>query len=400
MGEAFQARQISDRVHWVGAIDWGLRDFHGYRTSRGSTYNAYLVLGDPVTLIDTVKAPFVDEMLARVASVVDPARVRVIVSNHAEMDHAGGLPRVIEALRPERVIASALGVKALGQHFHWAQKLETAADGASIDLGGVTLRFHETRMLHWPDSMVTFFEEERVLFSQDIFGMHLAGHERFSDEIDPAVLREEAAKYFANILLPFAPVVTRMLPRLPAARVIAPDHGPIWRDGDRRAIEWYTAWAEQAPRPSAVVIFDSMWQSTTLMARAVGEGLAAGGVRVELLPLAGAHRSDIATAVLEAGAILVGSPTINGQIFPTLADALVYLKGLKPRNRVGAAFGSYGWSGEAVGHLEEMLREMKVEVVAESVRTVYVPDAETLARCRALGETVAARVRERVRAAP
>lgn len=400
MDSSLRAARISDRAYWVGAVDWGLRDFHGYATSRGSTYNAYLVLGDPVTLIDTVKAPFVDEMLERIASVVDPARVRIIVSNHAELDHAGGLPRTIAALRPERVIASALGIKALRGHFHWDQPLYAPQDGETLRLGDLTLRFIETRMLHWPDSMFTYLEEEQTLFSQDAFGMHLASAERFADQLETAVLREEAGKYFANILLPYTNLITRLIGRLPelklAPRVIAPDHGPIWRERPETIVGWYADWAIQRPGRKAVVVYDTMWQSTDAMARAVGEGLAAGGLSVVLRPLAACQRSDIATSLLGAGALLLGSPTLNNQIFPTVADVVTYLKGLRPRNLVGAAFGSYGWSGEAVAQLEAMLQEMRVEVVAEGVKAVYVPDADVRARCRALGEAVAAAVVERV----
>jgi len=400
MDSSLRAVRISDRAYWVGAVDWGLRDFHGYATSRGSTYNAYLVLGDPVTLIDTVKAPFADELLRNVASLADPAAIDYVVCNHAELDHAGGLPRTIAALRPERVIASALGIKALRGHFHWDQPLYAPQDGETLRLGDLTLRFIETRMLHWPDSMFTYLEEEQTLFSQDAFGMHLASAERFADQLETAVLREEAGKYFANILLPYTNLITRLIGRLPelelAPRVIAPDHGPIWRERPETIVGWYADWAIQRPGRKAVVVYDTMWQSTDAMARAVGEGLAAGGLSVVLRPLAACQRSDIATSLLGAGALLLGSPTLNNQVFPTVADVVTYLKGLRPRNLVGAAFGSYGWSGEAVAQLEAMLQEMKVEVVAEGVKAVYVPDADVRARCRALGEAVAAAVVERV----
>jgi flavorubredoxin len=226
--------------------------------------------------------------------------------------------------------------------------------------------------------------------------MHLASAERFADQLDPGVLREEAGKYFANILLPYTNLIARLIGRLPelklAPRVIAPDHGPVWRERPEAIVGWYADWAAQRPGRKAVVVYDTMWQSTDAMARAVGEGLAAGGLRVELRPLAVCHRSDIATALLGAGALLLGSPTLNNQVFPTVADVVTYLKGLRPRNLVGAAFGSYGWSGEAVAQLEQMLQEMKVELVAEGVKTVYAPDTEVRARCRALGETVAAAV--------
>ncbi len=400
MQHVFEAVRISERVYWVGAIDWELRDFHGYQTSRGSTYNAYLVLADKLTLIDTVKAPFLDEMLARIASLVDPAEIRCVVSNHAELDHSGGLPLLLQRVHPETVVASVKGVRTLHEHFHWDRVLQEVRTGSQLDLGNARLRFVETPMLHWPESMFSYLEEEQILFSQDAFGMHLASVERFADEADPAVLRQEAAKYFANILLPFSNAVTALLGKLPelaiAPHVIAPDHGPIWRESPPEIVAWYGEWAAQRPARKAVVVYDTMWQSTARMAHAVAEGLTAGGVTARLMPLEGSHRSDVVTELLEAGGLIVGSPTLNNQILPRLADVMTYLKGLRPRNLVGAAFGSYGWSGESVARLEELLRDMHVELAEEGVRVLYVPDAEGLGRCRSLGAAVAARLGEKI----
>ena len=398
MGDAFKAFQISDRVYWVGAIDWELRNFHGYLTSRGTTYNAYLILADKITLIDTVKASFTGEMLARIASVVDPSRIDYIVSNHAEMDHSGSLPQVVTDVRPEKVVASPKGVQALRDHLHWDVPVEAVKTGERLELGGDAIRFVEARMLHWPDSMFSYLEGERELFTNDAFGMHYAGAERFADELEPTVWRYEAAKYFANILLPFSSIITRFLEKLPAHRfelgMIAPDHGPIWRREPERIVQLYAEWAAQPPTRKAVVVYDTMWQSTARMAHAVGEGLSGGGATVQLMPLGGSHRSDVATEILEAGALIVGSPTMNGQIYPTLADVLTYLSGLKRKNLVGAAFGSYGWGGEAVRQLEDWLRGMKVDVMTEGVKARYVPDEAALTACRSLGEAVAARLSE------
>ena len=393
MTDAFQAVRVTDRVYWVGARDWKVREFHGYRTSRGTTYNAFLVLADKVTLVDTVKKPFRREMMARVASVVDPKRIDYIISNHSEMDHSGCLPETIEAVKPERVFASANGVKALEAHFHLGGGIEAVKTGSTLSLGNMSVTFVETKMLHWPDSMVSYLAEEKILFSQDAFGQHLASQTLWADEVPRDVLYEEAAKYYANILLPFSPLIAKTVPALKAMNlaleVLAPDHGPLYRKDLGWIMDLYGRWAEQKPTRKALVVFDTMWESDALMAEAVAEGLAAGGARpVKVLPLRSSHRSEVATEILEAGALVAGSPTMNNQIFPTMADVLCYLEGLKPKNLVGAAFGSYGWSGEAVGKLEEWLQRIGVRLVAESVKVRYVPDAEALRRCRALGEKV------------
>jgi flavorubredoxin len=385
---------MTDRVYWVGAIDWGIRDFHGYATSRGTTYNAYLVMADKVTLVDTVKAAFCDEMMARIASVVEPRKIEVVISNHSEMDHTGCLPRTIEAVRPEAVYASPNGVKALGRHFGMGTDVLTEVkDGQTVSLGNMSVRFLETRMLHWPDSMVSYLPEEQVLFSQDGFGQHLASTERFADEIAPDVLRYEAAKYYANILLPFSPLVAKLLARLHELnlplKLLAPDHGPAYRKDFGWILDLWGRWAEQRPARKAVVAYDTMWGSTAIMAGAVTEGLLEGGAgSVKVMPLVASQRSDVATELLEAGALVLGSPTLNNNLFPTLADLVAYLEGLRPKNLVGAAFGSYGWSGEGVARLEAGLKAIGVDRVAESLKVQYVPTIADLERCRNLGRTV------------
>lgn len=397
--QTFPAVQVSQNVYWVGAIDWGIRDFHGYQTPRGSTYNAYLVVADKVALIDTVKAPFCEEMLSRIASVLDPGSVSYIVSNHAEMDHSSALPQAISALNPEQVLASTLGVKALRDHFHLDREFTAVKDGQTLSLGSMTLTFAEMRMLHWPDSMATYLPEKAILFSNDAFGMHLATSERFDDELEDSLLESEAAKYYANILMPLGQLIPKAIEKatkLGEIKLIAPSHGPIWRQKLGRIIELYSSWAGSKKSSKAVVIYDTMWQSTAAMAKAVTEGITAAGVEAKLLPLRASHRSEVAAEVLDAAALVVGSPTLNNTIFPTVADVLTYLKGLKPKNMVGAAFGSHGWSGEGVGQLEAALGEMKIELAAPGVKAVYVPDSAVLVQCFALGQAVAEKVKERV----
>jgi len=395
MKHAFEAIKVTENVYWVGAIDWDIRNFHGYLTSRGTTYNAFLVMADKITLIDTVKAPFADEMMSRIASVIDPTAIDTIVSNHAEMDHSGALPATIAAIQPRQVLASRMGVKALNAHFHRDLGITAVDDGQTLDLGNMKLSFFETRMCHWPDSMVSYLHEDELLFSQDAFGMHLASKERFSDELSDEVLDYEAGKYFANILLHLPKHITRAIDKLTALGVpistLAPDHGPIWRTPQAigHIIGLYSRWSAQAPTDKAVVLYDTMWNSTASMARAIGDGLTAGGADVRVMSTASCHRSDVITELLEAGALVVGAPTMNNNIFPAIADVMTYLKGLKPRNLVGVAFGSYGWSGEAPKHLSAMLEDMGVELVSDPLRITYVPDENALAQCHELGLKVA-----------
>ena len=394
----FKAYKITDDIYWVGAMDWNIRNFHGYSTNLGSTYNAYLLLGEKPVLVDTVKAPFRDELVERISSIIDPKDIAYIISNHSEMDHTGCLPEMIDLIRPEKVFASVMGQKALAAHFHRGTEITAVKDGERLNLGGREILFLETRMLHWPDSMFSYLPREKILFSNDAFGMHLATAERFAEEVDSDALEREGKKYFANILMPYSNLVTKLFDRVQRSglefSMIAPDHGPIWRGSDDigRIFGLWEKWALQKPTKKAVVVYDTMWGSTDLMARAIGEGLESGGVRAVLMPLENSHRSDVVTEVLDAGALVVGSPTINNSIFPTVADILTYIKGLRPKNLLGAAFGSYGWGGESVAQIEAILTEMKIELAGESVRIQYVPDDQGLARCREYGMKIAEKI--------
>ena len=400
MNPIFKAIQVSDHVYWVGAIDWTIRDFHGYQTKRGSTYNAYLILADKITLMDTVRAPFREEMMSRIASVINPKDISYIISNHSEMDHSGCLPDVIQAVQPEKVFASVMGCKALKEIFHLDQEITPLKDGGSLSLGNRSLSFMETRMLHWPDSMFSYLVDEQVLFSQDAFGMHLAGSERFDDEVDPAILLYEAATYYANILMPYSPFVSKLLERVAAAgltvKVIAPDHGPIWRKDLPGILDRYAKWAIRKPTLKAVVVYGTMWHSTEKMALAIAEGLLSNRIQVKMMSMAECHRSDVVYEILDAGALLVGSSTLNNHMLPQIADILTYLKGLKPQNLMGTAFGSYGWSGEATRQIQDMLAEFKVAPVGEPIRVKNVPDPHVLAQCFELGKLTAKKLHDLV----
>ncbi len=395
--KACRAVKISDNVCWVGAIDWDIRNFHGYSTGRGTTYNAYLIMAEKVTLVDAVKAPFREELLARIRSVIEPEKIDYIISNHSEMDHTGCLPAMIDLVKPEKVFASKKGVEALEAHFG-LKDITAVEDGGEIDLGNMKVTCLETRLLHWPDSMVSYLAEDKVLFSQDGFGMHLASNERFDDELDDYVLYHEASKYFANILLLYSHIAGKVIKRIEESgleiETIAPDHGPVWRSKIPWIIDLYKKWSARELKRKAIIVYDSMWDSTRMMARAIEDGLTEGGVHVKVLNATASGRAEVVTELIDAGALIVGSPTLNNQIFPTVADILTYIKGLKPKGLVGASFGSYGWSGEAVRLLNAWLEDMKIELVGEGVRINYVPKANDLERCRQLGLDVAKRIED------
>lgn len=396
-----KAIKISNNVYWVGAIDKNIRDFHGYNTDKGTTYNAFLILGDKPILIDTVKEPFCPEMMARISSVIEPQKIAYIISNHAEMDHSGCLPQTIAAIQPEQVFASNMGVRALKAHFHFDIAIDAVDCQQTLTLGNSQFKFIETRMLHWPDSMFTYFVNDGVLFSQDGFGMHLAiqPQQLFADQNERKIMRYEAAKYFANIILPYSALVTKLLVAFSDlhldVKLLAPDHGPLWRTA--ADIDWimelWRVWALQQRMQKAVIVYATMWDSTAKMAAAIAEGLHAEKVTAKLMPLATSHRSDVITELLEAGALIVGSPTINKQMFPTVADILCYLRGLKRQHLIGQAFGSYGWNGEAIEQIQTELQNMGVELVAEPVKVQYVPDDHCLQLCDDLGKEVARRLK-------
>ncbi len=390
--------ELVPKVYWVGAIDWTLRDFHGYLTEAGTTYNAYLILDERITLIDTVKAESVPEMMARVAEIVDPEKISYIISNHVEMDHSGGLPEVIARVRPEKVFCSPLGKAGLSRHYKQDWPFVEVKTGSELSLGRYNLTFLETPMLHWPDSMMTYLKEEQLLFSSDGFGAHLASSERFDDQLPdyPPDYFHQLKKYYANILMPFGTLITQLFEKVAQLgltfKMIAPDHGLIYRN-PAWVLEAYRKWAAGEVEPKALVIYDTMWHSTEMMAEALTQGLMDAGVEAQLHHLRRTHYSDIVTEVLDAGLLLFGSPTLNSGIFPTMAQFLTYLKGLRPKNKAAAAFGAYGWSGEAIKTVQDILVSMRLKVSPEPVRVRMAPSDADLASCVEFGKKFAEIVR-------
>ena len=385
--------KIADGIFSVGVTDWNIRDFHGYSTYEGTTYNAYLILDDKITLIDTVKKGFGDQLLANISAIVDPKKIDYMISNHAEMDHSSSLPRVMHKIGEDKPLyCSKMGKKNLSKHYSQKWNYQPVENLQTLSLGKRTVTFMETRMLHWPDSMFTYVNEDKLLFSSDAFGQHYAGPEKFDDQIGDDIF-PHAKKYFANILMPYAPLILKLVDTVTEMGLqidtICPDHGIIWRKDPSKIINRYVEWSKMAPKRKALVIYDTMWHSTEAMAEAIVGALIREGVNAKPMHLRSCHRSDIITDVLDAGAIIVGSPTLNNGIFPTIADFLTYMKGLKPLNKIAAPFGSYGWSGESVKLITKALEEMKFDVIDPGVRLQYRPDEEGLAACAALGKKIA-----------
>ena len=394
----FEALPVSPNVWWVGARDWNVRNFHGYETGRGSTYNAFLVIDEKVTVIDAVKAPFMPEMLARIASVIDPAKVDYVISNHSEPDHSGGLPALITATNPEKVFASVAGTKTLGAYYN-LKEITTVKTGDSISLGKGTISFVDTKMLHWPDSMVSYYDRDKLLFSQDAFGMHLACSPLWADECDKAIMDYEARKYFANILNLQADRVIGLLDALPGLnldiQIIAPDHGPLWRQDLGWILDLYRDAAEQKPVPRAVVAYSTMWHATEKLAFALAEGIRSTGVEVKVCDLDANDRSAVMTEVARCGLMAFGAPTMNNQVFPKMADVLTYIKGLRPKNKIGFAFGAYGWSGEGGKQIAAELEAMGAEQPEGVFQVKYMPTDEDLDKIIEIGKKLGTALLER-----
>ena len=387
------AKKLTNKVTWVGKTDWELTRFHGdeYSTHKGSSYNSYLVRDQKTALIDTVWQPYDKEFVTRLTQEVDLKSIDYIIANHNEIDHSGALPELMRQIPNTPIYCTASGAKILKAHYHQDWNFVTVKTGDSLDLGESKLVFVEAPMLHWPDTMFTYMTEDNILFSNDAFGQHYATESLYNDAVDQAELSAEAIKYYANILTPFSVFVTKKIHEvlglnLPVS-MICPSHGVIWKNNPTRIVEQYLKWADNYQENQITLIYDTMWNSTRKIAEAIACGIREADpvVTVKLYNASKEDKNDIITEVFRSKAILIGSSTINNGYLYSIGGLTEMIKGLKFKNKSAAAFGSYGWSGEAVKQLSTVLSDSGFKVVNEGLRTLWVPDESALAACKEYG---------------
>lgn len=387
--------QLKEGIYWVGVVDWNIKKFHGheYSTHKGTTYNAYLIIDEKVALVDTVWGPYAQQMIDNIQKIIDIKKIDYVVANHAEVDHSGGLPELMRHIPDATLIVSERGKESIFKHYHEQWNFKTVKTGDSIDLGKDKLVFVEAPMLHWPDSMFTYLTGKNILMPNDAFGMHYASSGRFNDEVDEIEVYQEAIKFYANILTPFSDLVIKKIDEFKKLNIpvdiIAPSHGIIWRKDPMQIVNKYYQWASGKDECSVTIIYDTMWNATEKMAKAIAEGLEKEGVRYKLFHMGVSDRNDVLTEVFKAKGIIIGSPTLNNGLLPTIMPILEDLKGLKFKNKVGAAFGSYGWSGENVKIIEENLDKAKIKRLQEGIKIKWQPTKEELDKCMEFGRNFA-----------
>jgi len=388
--------KITDTVSWVGKIDWELNKFHGdeYSTHKGSSYNSYLMRDEKTVLIDTVWEPFSKEFVANLKKEIDLNEIDYIVANHGEIDHSGALAELMREIPDTPVYCTKNGAKIIKGHYHQDWNFVEVKTGDNLDIGKNKLVFVEARMLHWPDSMMTYMAGENILFSNDAFGQHYASELMYNDKVDNDELYNEAIKYYANILTPFSKFVVSKIEEVVALNIpidmICPSHGIIWRENPLQIITKYMEWAKSYQENQITLVYDTMWKGTRRMAEAIAAGIRSKDkdVDIKLFNCAQKDKNDIITEIFKSKMVLLGSSTINNGILTAAAGILEMIKGLKFTNKKAAAFGSYGWSGEAVKIITDQLKEAKFDVVNDGIKELWNPDEEALERCREFGRNL------------
>ena len=391
------AKQITDKVSWVGKVDWELTRFHGdeYSTHRGSSYNSYLIRDEKVALIDTVWLPYDREFVSRLKQEINLNDIDYIIMNHNEIDHSGALPELMREIPDTPIYCTKKGEAIIRGHYHQDWNFVNVKTGDTLSLGKSTLTFVEMTMLHWPDSMLTYMDGDNILFSNDAFGQHFASESLYNNTVNQADLMYEAEKYYANILNLYSPLVKKKIDQILAMNLpvdmICPSHGIIWKENPMQIVEKYTQWSNAYQENQITIAYDTMWQSTRKMAEAIAEGIRSvdNDVTLKIVNVAHDDKNDVLTEMFHSKAVLIGSPTINYGISFAISGLLEMMKGLKMRNKKAAAFGSYGWIGDAVKIINNLLKEGGFELVDDGLAKLWVPDEQTIEECREYGRNFA-----------
>ena len=391
------AKQITDKVSWVGKVDWELTRFHGdeYSTHRGSSYNSYLIRDEKVALIDTVWLPYDREFVSRLKQEINLNDIDYIIMNHNEIDHSGALPELMREIPDTPIYCTKKGEAIIRGHYHQDWNFVNVKTGDTLSLGKSTLTFVEMTMLHWPDSMLSYMDGDNILFSNDAFGQHFASESLYNNTVNQADLMYEAEKYYANILNLYSPLVKKKIDQILAMNLpvdmICPSHGIIWKENPMQIVEKYIQWSNAYQENQITIAYDTMWQSTRKMAEAIAEGIRSvdNDVTLKIVNVAHDDKNDVLTEMFHSKAVLIGSPTINYGISFAISGLLEMMKGLKMRNKKAAAFGSYGWSGDAVKIINNLLKEGGFELVNDGLAQLWVPDEQTIEECREYGRNFA-----------
>jgi flavorubredoxin len=386
-------------IYSVGVIDWNVRTFHGhtYTTKRGTTYNAYLIIDDKIALVDTVLGSFADELIENIRQVIPPEKIDYVIANHVETDHSGALPALMKLCSKAKVLGTAKCKEGLYKNYYENWDFQVVKTGDVLKLGKRTLTFLEAPMIHWPDSMFTYCPQEQLLMPNDAFGQHLATNERFADEVDQCSLWDEAAKYYGNILWPLGAIILKKIEEVSKMnlpiKIIAPSHGVIWRKDPMQIVEKYAYWAKNEITPKVVVAYETMWGATEKMARKIADGIADAGVSVKIFDVATSDRTEIIKEMLDAKGFIFGSSTHDNSMLPAMAGFLEFVRGLAPKNRIAASFGSFGWAGGAVKEIEEVIAKAGIELALPGIGVKYVPNEFEAKSCYQFGKEFAAKLK-------
>jgi flavorubredoxin len=395
--------EIKKNIYWTGIKDWGLRHFHGHElsTHRGTSYNSYIIKDEKTVLIDAVWDPYKEDFVDNLEKHVGLGNIDMIVVNHTEPDHSGSLGYLLDRLPAKDIpiYCTKNGAEALKRHYHRDDlNLVIVKTGDTVSIGEYELVFVEMTMMHWPDSMLTYVKGAGTVFSNDAFGQHYAAISVFNDEVDQCELYEEAMKYYANILTPFSALIKKKIAEIKAMDLqidmIAPSHGAIWRKDPLQIIGKYAEWADDYNEGHAVIIYDTMYNATRTMAEAIASGLEKQGVRYKIFNAAVTDPNDVITEVFKAKGVLIGSCTVNNTVLRPTAGLLEVIKSLRFRGKLGAGFGSYGWSGESPKVISDSLEKAGLKVPLEPIKVKYRPSGEELAECTAFGESFAKTMKE------